>query len=411
MKIHRVSASIAAFAIALSLLGAGVASAQGAFSMTGKAATGSGLFVRLPAAGNVACPSITAAATYNAQTMMGGSNVVLNAGGCIPGGPVVVNVNGTGGFTFPVDFFSQPAPGTLVVVPVPNTPMVVQLASSFAFVGPRTAPVDPISGQRNVNMTTPTFAYAPWRVMKQSAWMSQTGRLGSDFTACPKPPGTLACTNPNQALLPGGGGGYVKNNATGGGFGGTFGLVLNTGGLNVSSVAQAIAIGSLMAVVNVPLSGMGSRAAGRGYGAYDTDMLGAANIYPAYMLTGSGGPSAIISMVTGSPIGALPSQINRNWGFAWTTGTVLVRGTGMTPYGQPAGGTFSLQGFDNRTSMGAGDIQLVAGGVAQSQIQGPNATSNYTVLRLNLPEPGAAAQLLAGVIGLLAIAAWRARTR
>ncbi len=411
MRIHRVSASIAAFAISLSLLVAGVASAQGAFSMTGKAATGSGLFVRLPAVGNAACPSLTAATTYNPQTMGGGVNVPLNPQNCIPGGPAVVNVNGTGGFTFPVNFFSQPAPGMLVVVPVPNTPKVIQLATSWGWYAPAATPVEPISGQRNVNMTTPTFAYAPWRVMKHSAWMSQTGRAGSDFTACPKPPGTLACTNPNQAVLPGGGGGYVKNNATGGGFGGTFGLVLNTGGLNVSSVAQAIAIGSLMAVVNVPLSGMGSRAAGRGYGAYDTDMLGAANIYPAYMLTGSGGPSAIISMVTGSPIGALPAQINSNWAFPWTTGTILVRGTGMTPYGQPAGGTFSIQGFDNRTSMGGGAIQLVAGGVAQSSVQGPNGTPNYTVLRLNLPEPGAVAQLLAGVIGLLAIAAWRARTR
>jgi hypothetical protein len=411
MRIHRVSASIAASAISLSLLVAGVASAQGAFSMTGKAATGSGLFVRLPAVGNTPCPSITAATTYNPQIMAGGMNVVMNPVGCIPGGPAVVNVNGTGGFTFPVNFFNQPPPGMLNIVPVPNTPMVVQLATSFGFAGPPPAPVDPVSGQRNVNMATPTFAYAPWRVMKHGAWMSQTGRLASDFTACPKPPGALACTNPNQAVLPGGGGGYVKNNATGGGFGGTWGLVLSSGGLNVSSLAQAIPIGPYMAVLNVPLAGMGSRAAGRGYGAFDTDVLGSGPIYAAYMLTGGGGPSAIISMVTPPILGVLPVQINRNWGFAWTTGTIVVRGTGMAPYGQPAGGTFSLQGFDNRTAMGAGAIQLVAGGVAQSTSQGPNGTPNYTVLRLNLPEPGAAAQLFAAVLGLLAIAAWRARTR
>lgn len=34
-------------------------------------------------------------------------------------------------------------------------------------------------------------------------------------------------------------------------------------------------------------------------------------------------------------------------------------------------------------------------------------TPNYTVIRL--PEPGAPMQLLAGVVGLLAIGAWRAR--
>jgi len=409
MKIHRVSASIAAFAI--SLLVAGSAGAQGAFSMTGRAATGSGLFVRLPAIGTGACPSLTAATTYNPQTMGGGMNVPLNPLGCIPGGPATVNVNGTGGFTFPTNFFSQPAPGTLVVVPVPNTPMVIQLATSWGWYAPAATPVEPISGQRNVNMTTPTFAYAPWRVMKHSAWMSQTGRIASDFTACPKPPGALACSNPNQAVLPGGGGGYVKNNATGGGFGGTFGIVLYAGGLNGSSLAQAVPIGPYMAVLNVPLQGMGSRPAGRGYGAFSLDMLGAGNIYPSYMLTGGGGPSAIISMVSGAPIGSLPAQTNFNWAFPWTTGTIVVRGTGMTPYGQPAGGTFSIQGFDARTAMGAGQIQLVAGGVAQATVQGPNGTPNYTVLRLNLPEPGAAAQLFAAVLGLLAIAAWRARTR
>jgi hypothetical protein len=62
------------------------------------------------------------------------------------------------------------------------------------------------------------------------------------------------------------------------------------------------------------------------------------------------------------------------------------------------------------TPMGAKagrQIQLVAGGVAQSNIQGPNGTPNYTIIRL--PEPGQSLQMLAGVAGLLAIAVWRGR--
>ena len=71
------------------------------------------------------------------------------------------------------------------------------------------------------------------------------------------------------------------------------------------------------------------------------------------------------------------------------------------------GQTVTAKGFDTMTAMGQRNIQLVAGGFAQSTIQGNNGTPNYTIVRL--PEPGAAMQLLAGVAGLLAIAGLRVR--
>ena len=69
--------------------------------------------------------------------------------------------------------------------------------------------------------------------------------------------------------------------------------------------------------------------------------------------------------------------------------------------------TLTAKGFDTVTGMGNRNIQLVAGGVAQSTVQGPNGTPNYTILRL--PEPGGVMQLVAGVAALAAVAVWRAR--
>ena len=111
----RISA-LAISAIACMLV-AGVASAQ-TFSMTGRAATGSGAFVDLPAAGNQACPSLTGKIGFGpgfypapmTNTMLIGP-LPLNPGGCIPGGPAKVVVNMTGGFTVPAGFFLQPFPG------------------------------------------------------------------------------------------------------------------------------------------------------------------------------------------------------------------------------------------------------------------------------------------------------------
>jgi hypothetical protein len=120
------------------------------YSMTGKASTGSGAFVDLPALGNAACPSITGKIGFglgmypqtktNPPTFLIGP-LPLNPGGCIPGGPAKVSTTGMGGFLMPAGFFLQPlpggtmggTPGDLNVTPVPNVPQILQLATSFKF--------------------------------------------------------------------------------------------------------------------------------------------------------------------------------------------------------------------------------------------------------------------------------------
>jgi hypothetical protein len=432
--------SLFSIAVATLLVGA-AAHAQGTYSMTGKAATGSGAFVDLPALGNAPCPSVTgkigfASMIVQPKTAMLIGPVVHNPGGCIPGGPKVVAVNGTGGFTFPVDFFNQPFPGgtmggtaaDLQVTPVPNVPVILQLATSFKFEGPLVAPV-------TMNPVNNTKAPAVWRKFRHGAWSTQTGRLASTFTACAAAdgmPADIDCTYPASGLVPailvnkGGAAGATT------GFGGTMALMLTTSPTQSSSLA--IAIGGGKVQFNL-VGGMGSRAAGRGYADYDTDALKGGDKWPMYVLTTMvAPPNNVIAMVTGAagmtmtPTGMGPDGTNKNWGFPFTTGDIIARGTGSNGFGGANGQTVTAMGTDKITSMlpdvktamgmtvpvksamGAPNgrlLQLVAGGVAQSNIQGPNGTPNYTIVRL--PEPARTLQLIGGAVALLAVAVWRGR--
>jgi len=166
--------------------------------------------------------------------------------------------------------------------------------------------------------------------------------------------------------------------------------------------------GAGMTVAFVLVGGMGSRAAGRGYAAYDTDFLPGGKVYLNYKLTTAKtmvSQRLIASVMTYIGMGMTGS--NMNWGFPWTTGQIIVRGTGGNGMGGAVNATVTAKGFDTVTGMGNRNIQLVAGGVAQSNTQGPNGTPNYTIMRL--PEPGQSLQMLAGVAGLLVIAVWRGR--
>jgi len=437
MSLVRPSTSIAISILALSLLFGVAANAQATFSMTGKAATGSGAFVDLPAGGDVACPSVTGKIGFGPYPNMYPAPVTgvligpvpLNPGiapdfkGCLPGGPAVVMTNGTGGFVMPPGFFKQTFPGgpgggtpnDLNVTPVPNVPQILQLATSFKFEGPLAAP---FSIFKAVDTDAP---YAVWRQFKHNAYASQTGRLAKTFTACAAPPGmtpNIDCTFPSSGLVPG----IVKNiGGAAKGFGGTMGLVLTTSPTQSSSLAIARPDLGAMGVAFVLVGGMGSRAAGRGYAAYDTDNLPGGMQFMTFALTTveTMVSKRVIKSVAG-PLGTGPTATNMNWGFPWTTGDIIVRGTGGNGFGGPVNATITAMGTDKATTMiglsnGMGSVmvpggrllQLVAGGVAQSTIQGPNGTPNYSVMRL--PEPGGVLQLFAGVAGLIAVAVWRTR--
>ena len=58
--------------------------------------------------------------------------------------------------------------------------------------------------------------------------------------------------------------------------------------------------------------------------------------------------------------------------------------------------------------MGKRNISLVAGGLARAVI-GPLLSNTPEIDQFYVPEPSRAAQLIAGVAGLLGIAGWRAR--
>jgi hypothetical protein len=196
----------------------------------------------------------------------------------------------------------------------------------------------------------------------------------------------------------------VKYTSGGNNFGGTMGLVLTTGVTNQG--ALVIKIGSGMTVGFNQLGIMGgapaSVAAGRGYGAYDKDYIGSGPAFLNYTLT-SGGFVGMVSTFIGNLI---PNMTNTNLGFPWTTGTVVARHTG-TNNSAPIGATVSAMGTDTVTSMGARNIQLVAGSITGNNVAGAAGTGNLTVIRL--PEPSRVAQVMAAALALLGVAYWRGR--
>jgi len=431
------------------LFAAATAGAQ-TFSLTGRHATGSGAFLKFPIIGTP-CPSITGNVAVpttipqNYRAPITQSMAVLNPGGCVGAAATTITTTGSGGFALPVKFFSKPAPGVINVAPVPATGMVVQVATSFAFTAPNMLNT-PFTAQNPVKLGTSKFVAAQWNLFRPNAHLTAAGMTGAstftknatnlvtpgaatpqglttvtrntlnayvsgrtskDFTACPTMvAANVACTFPNQGAIPG----VVRNIAGSNVFGGTMGLVISTGGANTSNVAVTLAPIMSGPVLLNALSGGTSRAPGRGYAATNNIPLLAGQVFMNHMLTTLTPMTAyrVLGMVTGY-VGPGAGGNNQNYGFPWTTGTVLVRATGTTMGGGPGGATFSLMGYDNRTAMGLGNIQLVAGGIAQSSLQASQGTATYSVMRLELaPEPGAIAGLLAGA-ALLGAVAWRRR--
>jgi hypothetical protein len=119
------------------------------------------------------------------------------------------------------------------------------------------------------------------------------------------------------------------------------------------------------------------------------------------------GKQKLITMVTGNLGNNFPAAYNYNFGFPWTTKTVLARNTG-TVVGNPNIITLTAKGGDTVTAMGKRNLSLVTGGVARAVI-GPITNNTPEIGQMYLPEPSRAAQLVAGAFVLLGVAAWRAR--
>jgi hypothetical protein len=103
-------------------------------------------------------------------------------------------------------------------------------------------------------------------------------------------------------------------------------------------------------------------------------------------------------------------QSTSNYGFAHTTGTVIVQ-----QWGSSGPGTFfTVMGSDARTPLGAGNIATVAGGISFRNTlagQSPYVTWHKVWLSLAPPVPSMSPAGLAAAGALLVLAAGYARRR
>jgi hypothetical protein len=194
-------------------------------------------------------------------------------------------------------------------------------------------------------------------------------------------------------------------------FGGTMSHVI-TSGPNFSSLA--ISAANVLQLIG--LAGMGSQPTGRGYADFLTDPLMGGPEWVMFMVGPVYIPQIMRSqylvtsvMTPGGGAGTMATVAsNKNFGFPWTTGTVLARNTGTDIQLQPVVVTLTGMGTDYITGSGGRNIQLVAGAVAGVDLLS-SETPTLNQMFLKLPEPSRSAQWLAGVVALFGIAAWRSR--
>jgi len=399
---------------AVLLVATAVGAAPKQYIFTGKITSNRGTMINIPQVGNAACNGV---GLSNLTIMSGPGGAMVpapstptmhskvnaaNGFGCaghLPGKKITTTGAGVGGaFVMPAKVFSRPFNSYVAAVKVPNATPVIQLASSFKITGPLATPTTALGGSM-VN----SFAPAAFHAFKKNAWMTQTGRGGQAFTWCWGNPGCAKITQGTKPII-------VKYKGGGGNaFGGTMAYVI-TALPGVSSLAVGAGGG---AVGFARLSGMGSQPTGRGYASSLTDMLAKGPLWAAYktmtVTRPKVGKQKLITMVTGNLGNNFPAAYNYNFGFPWTTKSVLARNTG-TVAGNPRITTLTAKGGDTVTAMGKRNISLVTGGVARAVI-GPVIANTAEVGQMYLPEPSRAAQLLAGAFALLGVAAWRTRQR
>ncbi len=410
-----------------------VSSAAGAVSygFTGKFTSNRGKIINIPVVGNTPCAPLT----LMSGPGMGGkttpmTHMIVRGANTQPQKAVTTNFNMTGrdllcvahlpgkklttdnmvtamgnggGFVMPPNVFSKPLPPYVRAVEVKYAPPVLQLATSFKITGPGAVRTTPPAGTMVNGANT-----APFHAFEQNAFAKQSGRGVADFAWCPNNPpakGVFPCGNITQGgppLLI-----RYSGPANGRYFGGTMAYIITTGP-NVSSLG--IGAGGAAAGFQV-LAGMGSQPTGRGFAEFLTDKLMMGPIYAGAVLnTVTPGPilgmQKLITMVGAKQLISFPSGTNFNWGFPFTTRTVLVRNYASRTT------TLTAMGYDKRgtpTAMGKRNLSMVAGGLALARLVGASDQPTPEIMSILLPEPGATMQIGAGVLSLLGIAAWRSR--
>ena len=427
------------------------------YTFAGKFTSSRGQIINIPMIGNTGCGGLTLMSGPNGMTIpqpydlvptmtrgvntqpsglppMNGAAMGFDLGCVKHVAGKILKTTGTmakvgGAFTFPTKAWFDPFPSMdplLMSSPVPAISVkyatgIAQLATSFRVAGPNpetmlvagralVPPPDtwPPLGPEGGTMASP-FNLAPWLKFDKLANIPasmRSGRVGATgmFTWCPDAPDCM-----NIMSAPQGTKAIIKYAGGGNAFGGTMSALV-TAGAGVSSVAHAA--GSTGPVEFQVLPYSGSQPTGRGYAQLAIDHAMGNVAYSMHNRKNVTKPQVgmqnRITMVSGVRV-PLPDHTVFNYGFPFTTMTVLARITG-TGLGNPMVTTFTAKGADVLTSMGGRNISLVAGGIGitNRQVLGTQ-TPEIASMLLTLPEPGAALQMAAGVLGLLAMAAWRAR--
>lgn len=404
------------------VLSAATASAD--FSITGEWFSNRGPTINIPPGGNdIPCPT---AATFNQPPLtatranapchrvqtppftVGGFPVpaavtVVQAESGVNAAPQIVPAatatpNAVGDrFEVPAQAFFRDQPS---IAPVPKSPAVQQLDTSFVHVAPATSrqatpagvPVSPsaaVIGQR------PAVPGAT-RVMDTNAWQKpgQTARMAADFNWTTN---AVSPASPNPTRR-------VTYNAGPQAFGGTMHKL-------ISGTAIVWIVADIVAQIpgnEVGLSPIGQndgilrpQVAGRGY-LTSTNRLGQNlqlfrdyNIpVPCTQVVPPAPAGCDLLTAVGYPLGSVAGTPQTlNVGFPFTTGHVSVYGRG-TRQGIPVTTTLTAQGSDTVTPGGVRTVQLVAGAMAQRNnpaiggLQPP--TTNLETVTIQLPEPGTA---------------------
>jgi len=396
--------------VVLVLVGSGASAAPKTYVFSGKLTSNRGAILDVPMVGNVPCggaglANLTVMSGPGGQTVpapytapMHSKTNLANPFGCVghaPGKKITTTGAGVGGaFVMPTGVFAKTSPGTAIVFPY-ATP-VKQFFTSFRITGPRSAGAitSPAAGTMFTGMNGAAF-----HGFRKGAWATQTGRQGSMFTWCWGNPGCAKITQGSQPLI-------VKYAGGGNAFGGTMGFVISSGP-SVANLAVAAAPGGPIGFGIVPSTG--SQPSGRGYAVSRMDAGPKGPVFGMYQANKSG-RITMVSLYLGMNF---PNVTNHNFGFPFTTRTVLARNTG-TVVGNPRITTLTAKGGDTVTAMGQRNLSLVAGGVARSNTLSVtagagNVTGVAEIAQIYLPEPGSAGSLFAGALGLLAIAGARRR--
>ncbi len=394
--------------LVLSLAFAGTANAK-SFSMTGSWYMNRGPLVDIPINGGpVLC--------IGGSLQTGCLGVFKAAGGGVTASTAISAMGANpAGFTIPNSAFTQMA-GTQTAA-VGLVPTVVQLVTSFDIKGPGNA--------TDAFGAVPTFMAGQPAVFMKDAWSNDPGQNGgatpraaADFGWCPGFGGPL-CANGTSAS-PAGVEGIVKYTAGTNAFGGTMAMMLANGGLT-SIIAGTKPGPTTMGTTMVPLlahlpfggamSFMNPQVQGVGYAFNNSIALGSAPMYLGFT-TSTGMGSGLITN-TGPPATTMgfpmivPGDVNVNWGFPWTTGTVTVANTELLGT-VPRSTTLTAMGSDGRTAAGKGTITMVAGGTAHRNLSGQDfAAMEVVVLNFDdgTPSPSMGPAGLATVALLMALTA------